>query len=143
MILLYILAGLCGGVLTGMAGLTAAMVVTPMLCGVCGWAGYDATTLSLTANISAALVTCHTYYKNGNVDFKRTKRVVGSAFIGAECFHRHRPDRGQRAVAAAGCLRKEERLEFIKKIPGLNVSSLVFFLGWMKGLEPSIFRATI
>ena len=80
---LYILAGLCGGVLTGMAGLTAAMVVTPILCGVCGWAGYDATTLSLIANIPAALVTCYTYYKNGNIDMKRGKTVVASSFIGA------------------------------------------------------------
>lgn len=56
---------------------------TPILCGVCGWNGYDATTLSLIANIPATLVTCYTYYKNGNVDLKRTKRVVGSAFIGA------------------------------------------------------------
>lgn len=83
MMLLYILAGLCGGILTGMAGLTAAMVVTPMLCSVCGWSGYDATTLSLIANIPAALVTCYTYYKNGNVDLKRTKSVVGFAFLGA------------------------------------------------------------
>lgn len=83
MMFLYILADLCGGVLTGMAGLTAAMVVTPILCGVCGWAGYDATTISLIANILAAMVTCYTYYKNGNVDLQRTKSVVGSAFVGA------------------------------------------------------------
>lgn len=79
----YILAGLCGGILTGMAGLTAAMVVTPMLCGICGWGGYDATTLSLVANIPAALVTCCTYYKNGNVDLKRGKTVIATSFIGA------------------------------------------------------------
>lgn len=83
MMFMYILAGLCGGILTGMAGLTAAMVVTPILCSVCGWNGYDATTLSLIANIPAALVTCYTYYKNGNVDLKRTKSVVGFAFLGA------------------------------------------------------------
>ena len=80
---MYLLAGLCGGILTGMAGLTAAMVVTPMLCGVCGWAAYDATTLSLIANIPAALVTCFTYYKNGNVDLKRGKTVIGTSFAGA------------------------------------------------------------
>ena len=83
MYVIYILSGLAGGVLTGMAGLTAAMVVTPILCGVCGWAGYDATTISLIANIPAAMVTCYTYYKNGNVDLQRTKSVVGSAFVGA------------------------------------------------------------
>ena len=32
---IYAMVGLAGGVLTGMAGLTAAMVVTPMLCAVC------------------------------------------------------------------------------------------------------------
>ena len=83
MMFMYILAGLCGGILTGMAGLTAAMVVTPMLCGVCGWAGYDATTLSLIANIPAALVTCYTYYKNGNVDLTRGKTVIATSFAGA------------------------------------------------------------
>lgn len=31
--LIYAVAGIAGGVLTGMAGLTAAMVVTPILCG--------------------------------------------------------------------------------------------------------------
>ena len=46
MYLIYVLAGLAGGVLTGMAGLTAAMVLTPILCGACGWVGYDAVTLS-------------------------------------------------------------------------------------------------
>ena len=49
--LIYILAGLAGGILTGMAGLTAAMVLTPILCGACGWLGYDAVTLSLIANV--------------------------------------------------------------------------------------------
>lgn len=44
--LVYIIAALAGGVLTGMAGLTAAMVLTPILCGVCGWNAYDAVTMS-------------------------------------------------------------------------------------------------
>ena len=47
--LVYILAGLAGGILTGMAGLTAAMVLTPIMCSVCDWSGYDAVTLSLIA----------------------------------------------------------------------------------------------
>ena len=42
MYLIYILTGLVGGVLIGMAGLTAAMVLTPILAGMCGWLGYDA-----------------------------------------------------------------------------------------------------
>ena len=83
MYIIYILAGLAGGVLTGMAGLTAAMVLTPILCGACGWAGYDATTLALIANVPSALVTSYTYYKNGNIDIKRGMPVALVSFIGA------------------------------------------------------------
>ncbi len=81
--LIYILAGLAGGVLTGMAGLTAAMVLTPILCGACGWHGYDAVTLSLIANVPSALVTCYTFYKNGNMDIKRGIPVALVSFAGA------------------------------------------------------------
>ena len=81
--LIYILAAIAGGILTGMAGLTAAMVLTPILCGACGWAGYDAVTLSLVANVPSALVTCYTYYKNGNMDIKRGIPVALASFGGA------------------------------------------------------------
>ena len=83
MILVYILAGLAGGVLTGMAGLTAAMVLTPILCSVCGWSGYDAVTLSLIANVPSAMVTCWTFYKNGNIQLKKGAPMAGVAFAGA------------------------------------------------------------
>ena len=83
MYLIYILSGLAGGVLTGMAGLTAAMVLTPILCGVCGWSGYDAVTLSLIANVPSAMVTCWTFYKNGNIDMKRGMPMAGVSFGGA------------------------------------------------------------
>ena len=81
--IVYIMAGLVGGILIGMSGLTAAMVLTPILTGICGWKGYDATTMSLLANIPSAIVTSYTYYKNGNVDIRRSKTVSMSAFIGA------------------------------------------------------------
>ena len=80
---IYVLAGLAGGILTGMAGLTAAMVLTPILCGACGWIGYDAVTLSLIANVPSAMVTSYTYYKNGNMDIKRGMPVALVSFAGA------------------------------------------------------------
>lgn len=83
MYLVYIIAGLAGGVLIGMAGLTAAMVLTPILSGVCGWNGYNATTMSLIANVPSAIVTSFTYYQNGNVDMNQGKTVSISAFVGA------------------------------------------------------------
>ena len=81
--MVYILAGLAGGVLTGMAGLTAAMVLTPILCSVCGWSGYDAVTLSLIANVPSAMVTCWTFYKNGNIQMKKGMPMAAVAFAGA------------------------------------------------------------
>ena len=83
MYLIYAITGLAGGVLTGMAGLTAAMVVTPILCSVCGWNAYDAVTLSLIANVPSAMATCWTFYKNGNMDLKRGVSVSVAAFLGA------------------------------------------------------------
>lgn len=83
MYLVYFIAALAGGVLTGMAGLTAAMVLTPILCGVCGWNAYDAVTMSLIANVPSALATCYTFYKNGNIDMKRGGSVAAVSFTGA------------------------------------------------------------
>lgn len=83
MYLIYVLSGLAGGVLTGMAGLTAAMVLTPILCGAFGWSGYDAVTLSLIANVPSAMVTSYTFYKNGNMDMKRGMPVALVSFVGA------------------------------------------------------------
>lgn len=80
---IYVIAGIAGGVLTGMAGLTAAMVVTPILCGACGWSGYDAVTMSLVANVPSALATCYTFYKNGNMDMKKGAPVALVSFAGA------------------------------------------------------------
>ncbi len=83
MYLIYILSSLAGGVLVGMAGLTAAMVLTPILGSACGWNGYDAVTMSLIANVPSAIITSYTYYKNGNIDMKRGGSMALSAFAGA------------------------------------------------------------
>ena len=80
---IYVIAGLAGGILTGMAGLTAAMVLTPILCGACGWAAYDATTIALIANVPSAMVTAYTFYKNKNMDIKRGMPVAIVSFVGA------------------------------------------------------------
>ena len=83
MYLIYILSSLAGGVLVGMAGLTAAMVLTPILTGACGWNDYDAVTMSLVANVPSAIITSYTYHKNGNIDMKRGMSVALSSFAGA------------------------------------------------------------
>lgn len=52
MYLIYILAGLGAGIVTGLAGLSAAVIITPMLVSLCGWQSYDAVSVALTGYIS-------------------------------------------------------------------------------------------
>ncbi len=80
--LIYIIAGLGAGVVTGLAGLSAAVVITPMLVSLCGWASYDAVTVALASDVFASLLSAYTYYKNKNIDLKRGSLVTVTAFIG-------------------------------------------------------------
>ena len=78
----YILAGIGAGIVTGLAGLSAAVVITPLLVGVCGWQSYDAVTVALAADVLASLLTAYTYYKNKNIDLKNGFLVTITAFLG-------------------------------------------------------------
>lgn len=78
----YILAGLGAGIVTGLAGLSAAVVITPVLVSLCGWAGYDAVTVALASDVLASMLSAYTYYKNKNIDVKRGSLVTMTAFLG-------------------------------------------------------------
>lgn len=80
--IIYIIAGLGAGIVTGLAGLSAAVVITPLLVAVCGWESYDAVTVALAADVLASLLTAYTYYKNKNIDIRRGLLVGGTAFLG-------------------------------------------------------------
>lgn len=80
--IIYILAGLGSGVVTGLAGLSAAVVITPLLVSICGWESYNAVTVALAADVLASLLTSYTYYKNKNIDLKNGILVTITAFIG-------------------------------------------------------------
>lgn len=79
----YILAGLGAGVVTGLAGLSAAVVITPVLVSICGWASYDAVTVALASDVLASLLSAYTYYKNRNIDVKNGALVTITAFLGS------------------------------------------------------------
>lgn len=81
--LAYIFAGLGAGVVTGLAGLSAAVVVTPVLVSLCGWKSYDAVTVALASDVLASLLSAYTYYKNKNIDLKNGSLVTITAFLGA------------------------------------------------------------
>lgn len=81
-ILFYILAGLGAGAVTGLAGLSAAVIITPILVSLCGWQSYDAVTVALASDVFASLLSSYTYYKNKNIDLKRGGMITITAFIG-------------------------------------------------------------
>lgn len=81
--LIYIIAGLGAGIVTGLAGLSAAVVITPLLVSICGWQSYDAVTVALASDVLASLLSAYTYYKNKNIDIRRGVLVTITAFLGA------------------------------------------------------------
>lgn len=78
----YMIAGLGAGIVTGLAGLSAAVVITPILVSLCGWQSYDAVTVALASDVLASLLSAYTYAKNKNIDLKRGSLVTITAFIG-------------------------------------------------------------
>lgn len=80
--ILYITAGIGAGTVTGLAGLSAAVVITPLLVGFCGWESYNAVTVALASDVLASLFTAYTYQKNKNIDIKRGLLVGIFALIG-------------------------------------------------------------
>ena len=81
-LLIYLLAGLGAGVVTGLAGLSAAVVSTPLLVSACGWDSYNATTVALAADVLASMLTAITYAKNKNIDKKNGLLVGLTALVG-------------------------------------------------------------
>ena len=72
----YIIASIGAGVGTGLAGLSAATVMVPMLIVLCpSFAGetgaYQATAIALASDILGSAVTAGTYAKHKNIDLKR------------------------------------------------------------------------
>ncbi len=72
----YIIAALFAGIGTGLAGLSAATVMVPVLIVLCpsfsGETGaYQATAIALASDILGSAVTTYTYAKHKNIDLKR------------------------------------------------------------------------
>ena len=72
----YIIASIGAGIGTGLAGLSAATVMVPILIVLCpsfsGETGaYQATAIALASDILGSAVTAATYIRNKNIDLKR------------------------------------------------------------------------
>ena len=75
-IIWYLLASIGAGVGTGLAGLSAATVMVPILIVLCpsfsGETGaYQATAIALASDILGSAVTAYTYWKKGNINLRR------------------------------------------------------------------------
>ena len=74
-IIVYIIAGLGAGVGTGLAGLSAAAVISPMLITFCG---FEAVGIALASDVLASAVSAYTYGKNKNLDIKNGLVMLAS-----------------------------------------------------------------
>ena len=68
--LIYIISGLGAGIGTGLACLSAAAVISPMLITFLGFNAYEAVSIALASDVLASAVSAYIYYKNKNIDIK-------------------------------------------------------------------------
>lgn len=69
-ILICLISGAGAGFGTGLAGLSAAVVITPMLITFLGVNAYEAVGIALASDVLASAVSAYTYGKNKNLDIK-------------------------------------------------------------------------
>ncbi len=70
MIIVCFFAGMGAGLGTGLAGLSAAAVVSPMLITFMGVPAFEAIGIALASDVLASAVSAYTYGKNKNIDLK-------------------------------------------------------------------------
>lgn len=80
-ILIYLLAGLGAGIGTGLAGLSAAAVISPMLITFLNFDAYEAVGIALASDVLASAASAYTYHKNGNLDVKNSLVMLCSVLI--------------------------------------------------------------
>ena len=69
-IIVCLLAGCGAGLGTGFAGMSAAVVITPMLVTFIGMPAYSAIGIALASDVLASGVSAYTYHRNKNIDIK-------------------------------------------------------------------------
>ncbi|MBU9729135.1 sulfite exporter TauE/SafE family protein [Diplocloster modestus] len=69
-LIICIIAGLGAGIGTGLAGLSAAAVISPMLITFLGFPAYEAIGIALASDVLASAASAWTYYRNKNIDIK-------------------------------------------------------------------------
>lgn len=78
---IYIVAGMGAGIGTGLAGLSAAAVISPMLITFLGFDPYEAVGISLASDVLASAISAYTYGKNKNLDVKNGLVMLASVLV--------------------------------------------------------------
>ncbi|MDO5423862.1 MAG: sulfite exporter TauE/SafE family protein [Eubacteriales bacterium] len=80
-VIVCLIAGLGAGIGTGLAGLSAAAVISPMLVTFLNMEAYDAVGIALASDVLASAVSAYTYKKNGNIDIRHGLVMLVSVLI--------------------------------------------------------------
>lgn len=80
-IFIYIVAGLGAGIATGLAGLSAAIVISPMLITFLNMDAYTAVGIALASDVLASAASAITYGTNKNIDIKRGLMMLASVLV--------------------------------------------------------------
>ncbi|MGM9647234.1 MAG: sulfite exporter TauE/SafE family protein [Eubacteriales bacterium] len=80
-ILVCIIAGLGAGFGTGLAGLSAAAVISPMLISFLNMDAYEAVGIALASDVLASAISAGTYWKNKNIDIKNGLVMLASVLV--------------------------------------------------------------
>lgn len=81
MIIVCFFAGMGAGLGTGLAGLSAAAVVSPMLITFMGVPAFEAIGIALASDVLASAVSAYTYGKNKKIDFKHGVIMLVSVLV--------------------------------------------------------------
>lgn len=81
LIIICIIAGMGAGLGTGFAGMSAAVIISPMLITFLDMNPYEAIGIALASDVLASAVSAYTYGKNKNIDIKNSKSLFISVLI--------------------------------------------------------------
>lgn len=79
--IVYLVSGLGAGIGTGLAGLSAAAVISPMLIAFLNFDAYEAVGIALASDVLASAVSSYTYAKNRNLDIKNGLVMLFSTLV--------------------------------------------------------------
>ena len=80
-LLVCLVAGMGAGVGTGLSGLSAAAIISPMLITFLGMDSYMAVGIALASDVLASAVSAYTYGKNDNLDIKNGRIMLVTVLI--------------------------------------------------------------